>query len=160
MQVNFFFGRGSNFTKLLEGWKGGTFTDAELDAFELKRLLGKPCMINVVHNTSGDRDYANVASVSPLPGKWKDRVPALVNAPVYFETEMGPTSAEFRALPDFMQKIIEKCHEWRGSSTGLPPDKDDSDPFAEDEETEKVNAEAQVAVKKRQEEEDSDDIPF
>ena len=89
MQVNFFFGRSSNFTRLFEGWKGGTFTDAELDAFELKKLLGKPCMINVVHNTSGDRDYANVASVSPLPGKWKDRVPPLYNKPVYFETEMG-----------------------------------------------------------------------
>jgi hypothetical protein len=36
MTVNFFIGRNSNFTKLLEGWKGGTFSDAELDAFELK----------------------------------------------------------------------------------------------------------------------------
>ena len=160
MTVNFFFGRNSNFTKLLEGWKGGIFTDAELDTFELKRLVGKACMVNVVHSSSGDNDYANVASVSPIPGKWKDRVPALYNKPVYFETEMGP-GKEFQALPDFLQKMIEKCHEWReagpmGTST-KDKDADDDDPFAEDEETEKANAEAQTAKRIQPEE---DDIPF
>jgi hypothetical protein len=159
MTVNFFFGRNSNFTKLLEGWKGGTFSESELETFELKRLLGKACMINVVHNSTADRDYANVASVSPLPAKWRDRVPALQNKPIYFETEMGPNSAEFKALPEFMQKVIEKCHEWRGSGSSLPPEKDDSDPFAEDEETKAINAETE-AIKKRIEPDDSDDIPF
>jgi hypothetical protein len=157
MQVNFFIGRNSNFQKLLEGWKGGTFTDAELENFELKKLVGKSCMVNVVHATVGDRDYANVASVSPVPAKWRDRVPAMVNNPLYFEVEMGPTSKEFRALPEFLQKIVEKCHEWRGQGA-LPSSAESDDPFADDEETSKVNAEAQAAAKRIEPEED--DIPF
>ena len=117
-------------------------------------------MVNVVHNTSGENDYANVASVSPIPGKWKDRVPPMVNKPVYFETEMGP-GKEFQALPDFLQKMIEKCHEWAGQGSSVSAAADDSDdPFAgdEDEQTEKVNAEAQAASKRIQPEDD--DIPF
>ena len=161
MTVNFFFGRNSNFTKLLEGWKGGTFSDAELENFELRKLVGKSCMVNVVHNQGTDgTDWANVASVSPVPAKWRDRVPALVNPPLYFEVEMGPTSAEFRALPEFLQKIVEKCHEWRGQSA-LPPSAaaESDDPFAEeDDETEKANAEAQAAAKRV--EDDDDQIPF
>src|SRR4029077_2947059 len=54
MTVNFFFGRNSNFTKVMEGWKGGTFSDKELEKFELKSLVGKECMLNVVHQTNGD----------------------------------------------------------------------------------------------------------
>ena len=158
MTVNFFFGRNSNFTKLLEGWKGGTFTDAELDNFELKKLVGKACMVNVVHATSGDNDYANVASVSPVPAKWKDRVPAMYNQPVYFEVEMGP-GKEFQALPDFLQKMIEKCHEWREAGPmggkSAPENENEDDPFAE----KKPSAPASETKKKTQEEED-DDIPF
>ena len=156
MTVNFFVGKNSHLQKLLEGWKGGTFTDAEWENFELKKLVGKACMINVVHATVNDTDYANVASVSPVPAKWKDRVPAMHNPPVYFEVEMGPNSKEYKSLNEYLQKQIDKCHEWKGSSTGLPPE-DDADPFAdlkeEDEAFEKVEN-----VKK--DDDDSDSIPF
>lgn len=159
MTVNFFFGKNSNFTKLLEGWKGGTFTEAEFENFELKKLVGKACMVNVVHAVSGDNEYANVASISPVPAKWKDRVPAMHNPPVYFEVEMGPSSREFLMLPEFLQKIVSNCHEWR--ETGLSASTQEADPFAdEDEETEKANSEAQAAASKPAEDDDSDSIPF
>jgi hypothetical protein len=154
MTVNFFFGKNSNFTRLLEGWKGGTFSDADFEKFELKSLVGKPCMINVVHATSGDREYANVASVSPLPLKWADRVPPMVNPGVFFEVEMGPESREFLLLPDFLQKIIAQCHEWR--EKGVAPSKED--PFADTDEDDEVNKEAQAASGRIKPEED--DIPF
>lgn len=148
MTVNFFIGRSSNFTKLLEGWRGGTLTDEYLEKFELKRLVGKACMVNVVHATVGDREYANVASVSPVPDRWKDRVPAIHNPPVFFEVEMGPQSEQFKALPDFLKKMIEKCHEWQGTSVAPAPDEDD--PFDDDDE-----APAGPAVPPEE-----DDIPF
>jgi hypothetical protein len=156
MTVNFFFGKNSNFTKLLEGWKGGTFSEDEFANFELKKLVGKACMVNIVHAVSGDNEYANVASVSPVPAKWRDRVPPLHNPPVYFEVEMGPSSREFLLLPEFLQKIVANCHEWR--ETGMKaPSQEVDDPFAdEDEETEKANAEAQSAAKRIED----DDIPF
>ena len=157
MTVNFFFGRNSNFTRLLEGWKGGTFSEDEFANFELKKLVGKACMVNVVHAVSGENEYANVASISPVPAKWRDRVPPMHNPPVYFEVEMGPSSREFLMLPEFLQKIVANCHEWRDSGT-IPSKAKvaENDPFAEDEETEEVNAEAQAAATKPEE----DDIPF
>jgi hypothetical protein len=165
--LNFFVGKNSNLQKLLEGWKGGTFTEAEWEVFDLRKLVGRPCMINVVHVTSNDTDYANVASVSPIPAKWKDKVPPLVNKGIYFEIEMG-RNAEFQALPEFLQKMIEKCTEWKGGGTAT---NDDDDPFAdlrkedtengEDEETKAGNAAAAEAGKpsKRIQPQD-DDIPF
>ena len=152
MTVNFFFGKNSNFTKVMEGWKGGPFSDKEMEKFELKTLVGKACMLNVVHQTSGDATYANVASVSPVPLKWQDRVPPMHNKGIYFEVEMGPESREFLLLPDFMQKIIVKCHEWR--EKGVAPSKED--PFADTDDDE-INKEAQAAAGTK---EDEDSIPF
>ena len=84
-------------------------------------------MVNVVHATVGDNDYANVASVSLCLPSGQTGAP--INPPLFFEVEMGPNSKEFKALPEFLQKMIEKCHEWKGSETGLPPE--DNDPFAD-----------------------------
>jgi hypothetical protein len=154
MTVNFFFGRNSNFTKVLEGWHGGPFTDKEQEEFDLRKLVGKACMLNVVHQTSGDRDYANVASVSPVPTKWLNRVPPMVNQGVFFEVEMGPQSREFLLLPDFLQKLISQCHEWKGKGFAASSKED---PFADTDDDE-VNKEAQAAAKRT--EEDDSDIPF
>ena len=156
MSVNFFVGKNSNFTKLLEGWKGGTFSDSELETFEMKRLVGKACMVNVVHVTKEDVDYANVASVSPIPAKWRDGVPAMHNKPLYFDVDMGPNSAEFKALPEFLQKMIEKCHEWRGSGSSLPPGSEDEDPFGSSGEAPATTT-ASAAPSAP---DDTDDIPF
>jgi hypothetical protein len=54
--------------KHLASWRGRPFDPLELEGFELKNIVGKPCMITVVHNTkettSGKTTYANVNSVS------------------------------------------------------------------------------------------------
>ena len=49
----------------LESWRGKSFTQTELDGFNLKNVLDKPCMISVTH--SEDKQYANVQSVMGLP---------------------------------------------------------------------------------------------
>ena len=38
----------------LESWRGRPFTDAELAGFDIFVLLGKPCMVNVVHKPKRD----------------------------------------------------------------------------------------------------------
>ena len=53
---------------MLTGWRGKPFTDEELEGFDLKQILGKPCLINVQHHVSkaNGRIYARVSGVSPL----------------------------------------------------------------------------------------------
>jgi len=50
--------------KDLKAWRGRDFTDEEFQGFDLSRLVGKPCLISVVH--SADGKYANIGSISPL----------------------------------------------------------------------------------------------
>jgi hypothetical protein len=52
---------------MLTGWRGKEFTDEEAEEFDTKNVLGKACMISVVHKTSDGKTYANIASVMPLP---------------------------------------------------------------------------------------------
>jgi hypothetical protein len=54
--------------KDLASWRGKQFTEEEAAGFDITKLLGVPCMLNVVHAQSKNGGtYANVAAISPLP---------------------------------------------------------------------------------------------
>lgn len=53
--------------KDLESWRGRAFTEAELHQFDVETVVGKPCLLNVMHKVSGGDTYANVAGIGPLP---------------------------------------------------------------------------------------------
>lgn len=49
----------------LESWRGKPFTGDELKGFDLEKLIGANCQLNVVHNTNDGRTFANVATIVP-----------------------------------------------------------------------------------------------
>lgn len=53
----------------LQSWRGKAFTDEEAAKFDITKLVGATCMLNVVHKASADgtKTYANIASISPIP---------------------------------------------------------------------------------------------
>lgn len=52
----------------LESWRGRKFTDEELMGFDLEKLIGANCQIQVVHTiTDQGKTYANVQAVVPAP---------------------------------------------------------------------------------------------
>ena len=54
--------------KDLEAWRGRKFTDEELRGFDLEKLLGANCQIQVVQDISEDGSiFANVQAVVPAP---------------------------------------------------------------------------------------------
>src|ERR1044071_4282790 len=58
--------------KELESWRGKAFNAAELDAFNVGKLAGAPCLLNVVHaEKKGGGTKAKVGSISPLPKGFK-----------------------------------------------------------------------------------------
>jgi hypothetical protein len=59
-------GEKSNLRPVVEGMIGATLTDEEARTFDLEKLLGTACLLNVVHVTKGDSVYANIKSASPL----------------------------------------------------------------------------------------------
>ena len=52
--------------KDLESWRGKVFTRDEEMGFDVESVIGANCLLNVQHNTSGDKTYANVVAVMPL----------------------------------------------------------------------------------------------
>jgi len=53
--------------KDLETWRGRKFTQTELDAFDLEKLLGVSCQLQVVHAPKDEGGfYANVQAIVPL----------------------------------------------------------------------------------------------
>jgi hypothetical protein len=57
----------SNLRKDLESWRGKPFREDEARAgFELKTILGANCQLNIIHNVSGDKTYANISTIVPL----------------------------------------------------------------------------------------------
>lgn len=60
----------SGLTKDLVLWRGKPFTPDERKGFDLERLLGVPCQLQVVHKVTDDgKTFANVAAVFSAGGK-------------------------------------------------------------------------------------------
>jgi len=57
----------------LEAWRGKTFTDEERRGFDVEKLIGVPCQVQVVHRITDGGTYANVQTVIPL-GKNQTRL--------------------------------------------------------------------------------------
>ena len=52
----------------LESWRGVAFTAEEKAGFDISVLLGKPCLIGVVHETNPKgQKFANISSILKLP---------------------------------------------------------------------------------------------
>jgi hypothetical protein len=51
----------------LESWRGSPFNPTELEGFDVEKLIGVACLINVIHEQRNGTTYANVASVMRLP---------------------------------------------------------------------------------------------
>lgn len=104
-------GEKASLRKLLEQWRGQTFTSKELQAFSLKNLLGKPAMLTLIHKTSQQgRQYCAIAGASKLPKGMK--APAsTINDTIYYEIEEGE-AGQFNEMPDWLQEKIRASKEF------------------------------------------------
>lgn len=88
--------------KDLEGWRAKSFTEEELQGFDVTNILGKACMLTIIHNDSGGKTYANVATVSALP---KGTPAPKPEGDLVVYTADEPEAYE--NLPEFLQKKID-----------------------------------------------------
>jgi hypothetical protein len=95
--------------KMLSAWRGKPFTNAELSHFEMKNILDKTCLVNVVStpNKAG-KIWSKVAGIMPLPKGMQcaDRVNPLVDFGIQ-EIEKG----DWEHLWPWVQKTILGSHE-------------------------------------------------
>ena len=53
--------------KDLQSWRGKPFTEPELAAFDLDKVLGVGALLNIVHTMKDGSTWANVEAIMPLP---------------------------------------------------------------------------------------------
>lgn len=51
----------------LEAWRGRAFSDDELKGFDIEKLIGANAFVQIIHNESNDKTYANIQSIMPVP---------------------------------------------------------------------------------------------
>lgn len=93
--------------KDLEAWRGKKFTEAELEGFDLKNVLGAYCMLQIVH--SADGQYANVNAIMSFKGE----KPKGINDLVIFDVD-NPDKEILSAMSEKMQAKIKASPEYSG----------------------------------------------
>jgi len=100
----------------LAAWRGKAFTEEEAKAFDVSKLMGAYCMVNVTHSETNGKTYTNVAGLSPIPGALKNAKPAPVHPNQMFDLDK-PDLKMFAAFHEKLQDAIKKSPEW-ASATG------------------------------------------
>lgn len=101
--------------KFLESWRGKAFTDDETRSFDVSKLIGASCMLNVIHKTSKmGKTYAEIAGVAKMP-KGID-CPPQHNDTFIFDYEPFQ-SDKFDALPDWIKDKVRSSIEYQAAIT-------------------------------------------
>lgn len=115
-------GERATLRKLLEQWRGAAFTSKELASFSLKNLLGKACLLTLVHKTSqAGRQYCAIQGMAKLPKGMKAPT-TTQNGQVFYEIEQG-TGGQFSELPEWLQEKIRSSKELAGGASSAPQTK-------------------------------------
>lgn len=119
--------------KDLAAWRGRDFTDDEAKGFDVAKLLGAYCMVNVTTTEANGKTYSNVAGLTPLPGALKNAKPEGVHDLVMFDLDK-PDLSVFEKFHEKLQEAIKRSPEWAqkyGGGFTQPADEttDDAIPF-------------------------------
>lgn len=101
----------ASFRKLVQGIV--TLTPEMEKEFDSDMLIGKECLINVIHNvskTDSNVVYANITGSSPLPKGME--VPPAITTPFTFDVNTSPL-ADIEKLPEFIQKLVVSTPEYQ-----------------------------------------------
>jgi hypothetical protein len=102
----------ANLRKMLASWRGKDFTEDEAKSFDITKLLGVPCMVNVIHKP-GKSDptklYQSISSVSAMPKGMK--APDQVNPFLLLSYDQWEQQI-FDKLPDFIKAKMQTSIEF------------------------------------------------
>jgi len=111
--------------KIVDGLEGRSLTEEEEYSYDVEALVGKECMVQVVHNESKGSTYANVANVMPT---LKGAVcPAQITPRIVFSYAPFDPSL-FASLPEFLRTKIEASKEFK-VATGTEPSPTEESPW-------------------------------
>ena len=105
----------SKLRAFLEAWRGVPFTDAEFGKFDVANLIGKPCLLGIVHAIQPDATYANINSVMRITKGME--VPPMKNEALHFTFD-NFNQEVFNKLSEGLQAVIAKSPEYQSLKGG------------------------------------------
>jgi hypothetical protein len=117
----------SNMCKDLTSWRGVAFTDKEKEGFDITKLIGANCLLNISHVAKKDKSMRdNIASITPLMAGMNKLEPEneIVN---YSISDNGFV---FDGVPEWAVKFIKESVEFKTHDN--PPAREDNEPLPQD----------------------------
>ncbi|EMT8246002.1 hypothetical protein KLR49_002128, partial [Neisseria gonorrhoeae] len=104
----------------LKSWRGRDFTPEERDNFDLRNILGKPCLLSIAHQESSDgkTTYANISAIS---NKMKSYTPKQPDNAVFAFDLSDPDWANYGLLNEKLREQIAKSPEYAEAVNGRQP---------------------------------------
>jgi len=99
----------STLYKDLCGWRNKTFNEKESQAFHLESMLGKNCMLQIIHHLSGGKTFAKIEAVLPLYKGMKPVAPDSEVLSYSFDVD-GEDIPE--GVPKWIAEMIRKSEEY------------------------------------------------
>lgn len=99
----------ANLRKDLESWRGKPFDEIELKGFELKNLLNKCCLLNIIYKPNSS--YPTITTVASLPKGTEQIKPQTEILFLSFE-DLPYQMNVYEKLPQFIKNKIIKSDEW------------------------------------------------
>lgn len=110
----------SSLRQMVEGWSGRTGKFNEGEEFDLRKLFGVPCLVNVSNSDGGEgRTFANLKGVTPLPKGMQ--APKPQRSTLWWEIETG-TLEQLDWLPwsygNKIADLVQASPEWKARGRG------------------------------------------
>lgn len=107
----------SSLRKMLASWRGKDFSQDEAKSFDITKLIGVACMVNIIHKpTKSDptKMYAKIGSVSSVP-KGMTVIPQINETFVLSYDDFD--FDKFNTLPDFIKDKMRSSLEYAAMTT-------------------------------------------
>ena len=106
----------SNLGADLSSWRGRAFTETEKQGFDISKLAGVPCLLNVVEGKNGKPRITSIIPASnpeEIPPQYYDTV--VFSVPEY---QQGKTE-EFNKLSEGIRRMVLRSKELEGTNTDM-----------------------------------------
>lgn len=101
-----------NLRKDLISWRGRDFTVEELKKFDLRNIVGAPCLLNVIHKEGADgTKRAVIGGIMKLVKGMA--VPQLTNGSTIIDLDEDGVEEKIEQLPEWIQTRIKESETWK-----------------------------------------------
>ena len=94
----------------LESWRGRAFTKDELSKFQLRNIIGVPCILEIKKNSKMIKQVDNIYNYPK-----NEVVPTSETEPIFFDIEDENTYSDIVHIPGYLFERIKQTPEYKKS---------------------------------------------